>query len=202
MQAKVGREWLTTQPSFLLFEGDDPNPKTDSFSSPDRPTKTVTFETDGQQSLFSYWDHEEAKFLGRLKEFVRIASHEERLTDTTAWLVVTTLVEEFDYVRRRCEASNITRLVPRSKARFLDRHFPSFVGEDDEILSFAIHLADQGKTRVGDVVQLPRSDVEAMMLEKPEVFQRLECRLENIGLSFNMSAPWWKSPGGLYRATW
>jgi hypothetical protein len=98
--------------------------------------------------------------------------------------------------------ANLVRLVPRNRYPALDRHFPSLAARDRKLSRLATRLALAGKIRLGHVVAL--SDFEILELGGSDrvVLGRVEALLARFGLGLGMTAPRWRSPGGVISANW
>ncbi|MBF9036835.1 hypothetical protein HKCCE2091_21585 [Rhodobacterales bacterium HKCCE2091] len=96
----------------------------------------------------------------------------------------------------------IVRMVPATKKKFLDRHFPSCVGHNDRLFRLSCRLASQGMFRLGDVVQLDEQDVLEMLDGDANSLRVLKDYLRDLDLSLGMAAPRWISPGPLIAPNW
>lgn len=99
-------------------------------------------------------------------------------------------------------ANRPIRFVPRSLHGYLDRHFPSFVAKRHELFELSVALADMGKTRVGDVVQMSHSAIEELLQGDAKRMNLLIEALHEVGLDLELMTPGWKSPGGIFHAQW
>lgn len=202
MQAVQDCPRLEIQPSFSFIQDHGYQPVRTRPKAARQRKKNHFPKTSLERNLFSFWEYEELELCMEIEKFWRAVVSAGVLNPGIAVFVVTTAITQFQERQLYSKENSIVRMVPRMKVNFLNRHFPSFVGNDEELSELAIRLANQCKTRIGDVVQISRSEIEEMMIDRPEALERLEERLENIGLSFGVVAPWWKSPGGIYGPNW
>jgi len=99
-------------------------------------------------------------------------------------------------------SGRVVQLVPRDRYPALDRHFPSLTRHDEKLSALAVRLAQLHKLRLGDVVQLSIEEVLTLNGNDHASLMRLEELLGEFGLRLGMSAPHWRSPGGLLSACW
>jgi len=103
--------------------------------------------------------------------------------------------------------NNIVFLVPRSRHPILNRHFPSWVAKNRKLRELSFSLADHGILRLGEVVQMTKTDIISVAkVDFPNDAEKraelLEHKLTTAELRLGMRAPGWSSPGGLLSPEW
>ena len=167
-----------------------------------RRTKQSTFFQELQYNLFEYAEYAHLDYENSLKVLSKLANyHFPSSMHSLCSIVITYKYEPFI----QDDLHNVVKLVPRTKYWALDRHFPSFIrkkGVFNALMPLACELADRGKLRVGDVVQMSENEVFTLLQGDTELMDLLKEQLAEVGLELGMKAPRWKSPGGLICPTW
>ena len=83
--------------------------------------------------------------------------------------------------------------VPKSKSRYLRRDFMAFVGPEPKLHKLAFELWKQGKSRLGDVIQLSEAQILAMRGASSTVVTELRNKLAFCGLRLDMKIVGWKA---------
>lgn len=153
--------------------------------------------TELQLRLFDFQDLQNEQSFSEIKTLVSAAS-----TGYVHFLFLFIVNYFACQARIENDHNSPTRFAPRTKHRFLDRHFPSFVAKRNELFDLSVILANMGKTRVGDVVQLTHQEVEELVAGDPNIMESLLDALGEADLSLGMKTPGWSSPGGLFHSRW
>lgn len=186
----------TKQLSFLFSSDLGQKPKNGFFRASDLAQQKYV-PTELQLRLFDFQDLQNAQTLSEIKRLASVTSSEY------VRFLFLSIVNHFACRARIKKYHNSpTRFAPRTKHKFLDRHFPSFVAKRHELFDLSVTLANMGKTRVGDVVQLTHREVEELTASDPLVMQSLLDALGEADLSLGMKTPGWSSPGGLFHSRW
>ncbi|MAO95276.1 MAG: hypothetical protein CL807_06080 [Citromicrobium sp.] len=69
-------------------------------------------------------------------------------------------------------------------------------------MQLAITLANEGKLRMGDLVQMSEQDILERNGGDLTALESLRLLVGRYGLEFRMRAPGWQSPGGLLCPEW
>ncbi|MET1416809.1 hypothetical protein ABVF61_31425 [Roseibium sp. HPY-6] len=159
----------------------------------------ITFPQTYQLPLFDFKELRKAHHLSKLRRSKKPSEglgteHEIQVCPFHAGLGREVCFDELD--------NRPIRFVPRNLHGYLDRHFPSFVVKRLELFDLSIALADEGKTRVGDVVQMRHAEIEELLNGCSKRMESLLTLLNEVGLDLDMKTPGWKSPGGLFHSRW
>tara|TARA_B000000460_G_C21501504_1_gene386577 strand:- start:815 stop:1402 length:588 start_codon:yes stop_codon:yes gene_type:complete len=98
--------------------------------------------------------------------------------------------------------NNVVKIVPRDRYPALNRHLPSILSYDEKLMQLAITLANEGKLRMGDLVQMSEQDILERNGGDLTALESLRLLVGRYGLEFRMRAPGWQSPGGLLCPEW
>jgi hypothetical protein len=88
--------------------------------------------------------------------------------------------------------TQISDYAPRSKTRYLDRNFMSWVCRIRGLRKLSYELSKLGKTCLGDVVRMTEEEICRATSAKKKTIILLKSDLAGVGLRLGMKTPFWK----------